>query len=86
MCAFQIHGDGEPMLFYYQSNNTRAVNVVMKRDISNSEHFSNLLDKSILFDLSTPYGLGGFLLEGDNNEAVLMELDSVYSAWCQRII
>ena len=32
--AFRLHGDGEPQLFYYESDETRAVNVVMKRDIA----------------------------------------------------
>jgi Pyruvate/2-oxoacid:ferredoxin oxidoreductase gamma subunit len=27
--AFQLHGDGEPTLFYYEDSNIKAVNVVM---------------------------------------------------------
>lgn len=30
--AFQIHGDGEPLLFHYEDERTRGMNVVMKRD------------------------------------------------------
>ncbi|MFR1127250.1 MAG: hypothetical protein ACLSFC_00560 [Enterocloster bolteae] len=39
--AFKQHGDGEPMLFYYESKNSslRGINVVMKRDIANDERF-----------------------------------------------
>ena len=34
--AFQIHGDGEPQLIYYEDSvsSIRAINVVMKRDIA----------------------------------------------------
>ena len=28
--AFQLNGEGEPLLFYYEENCTRAINVVMK--------------------------------------------------------
>ena len=31
--AFKIHGDGEPLLFYYEGNGTRGINVLMKRDL-----------------------------------------------------
>ena len=43
--AFKIHGDGEPLLFYYEGKNTRAINVVMKRDISLDKHFEGKLEK-----------------------------------------
>ena len=32
--AFAAHGDGEPLLFLYEDANLRAMNVVMKRDVS----------------------------------------------------
>lgn len=38
--AFKIHGDGEPILYYYQDENIRAINVVMKRDIAEDKKFS----------------------------------------------
>lgn len=38
--AFQIHGDGEPLLFHYEENETRGINVVMKRDVAKDERFS----------------------------------------------
>ena len=37
--AFKIHGDGEPTLFYYEDQNIKAINVVMKRDISIYKRF-----------------------------------------------
>ena len=38
--AVHIHGDGEPMLFFYEREDIRAINVVMKRDIAKDKHFA----------------------------------------------
>lgn len=78
--AFQIHGDGEPMMFYYEDEAVRGINVVMKRDISDDERFSEKLDKGKYFDLITPYGYGGWLIEGDGSREALF---SAYEKWCQ---
>lgn len=76
--AFQLHGDGEPLLFYFQNGQTRAVNVVMKRDISEDRHFINKIEKGRYYDLSTPYGYGGWLIEGENGANLFNE----YKDWC----
>lgn len=81
--AFQIHGDGEPLLIYYEDNDIRAINVVMKRDISHDEKFRNLIPNNTYFDIITPYGYGGFILEGNINEDSLSRLNSVYSGYCK---
>ena len=81
--AFKLHGDGEPLLIYYQGSGVRAINVVMKRDIADHPHFDKLIDKGTLFDLSTPYGYGGFLVEGDWNPQAYGELNQEYSAFCK---
>jgi hypothetical protein len=73
--AFQVHGDGEPLLFYYNDGNCRAINVVMKRDISEMNAFKESLDKNTWFDLSSPYGYGGFLVEGTYSEVLIDEFD-----------
>ena len=79
--SFKIHGDGEPLLFYYEGDGLRGINVVMKRDISMCEYFKNFLPKNTYFDFSTPYGYGGWLLEGDfsNTEDLFLE----YEKWCK---
>lgn len=77
--GFMIHGDGEPLLFYYTDKNIKAINVVMKRDISNDIHFSDL-EKNKYYDLTTPYGYGGWIIEG---EGALDNLNKEYSAWCK---
>ena len=66
--AFQIHGDGDPILFYYKDKYIRAINVAMKRDIGKDSKFNGKIPLNTYFDLSTPYGYGGFLIEGDINE------------------
>ena len=40
--AFELHGDGIPTLFYFSRDDLRVMNVVMKRDISQCEYFTNL--------------------------------------------
>lgn len=76
--AFQIHGDGEPLLFSYEGDSTKGINVVMKRDIVKDKHFVGRIEENTFFDFSTPYGYGGWLIEGGNKN----ELFSEYENWC----
>lgn len=76
--AFKVHGDGEPLLFFYEGNNVRGINVVMKRDIAEDKNFRNKLLSGRYYDFATPYGYGGWIIEGDN----LDELFTSYEKWC----
>ena len=76
--AFQIHGDGTPFLFYYQDENCRGINVVMKRDIAFDPRFKQYLEPGKYFDFSVPYGYGGWLIEGNNSKRLFKE----YEKWC----
>lgn len=69
--AFQIHGDGEPILFYYRKNLLRGICVMMKCDIAKTARFSGVLEENKYYDIITPYGYGGFLFDGDINEESL---------------
>lgn len=82
--AFKIHGDGEPMLFYYQDENIKAINVVMKRDISLDRRFTGNIPPNTLYDLATPYGYGGFLIEGKITEQSLKALENQYTTLCKK--
>lgn len=62
--AFQLHGDGIPLLLFYEDGTTRGINAVMKRDVAKDEHFRGKLPEGVFFDFSTPYGYGGWLIEG----------------------
>lgn len=66
--AFQIHGDGEPQLFYYDEKGLRGIYVYMKRKTAIEG----------VFDSITPYGYGGFLLEGDTSEENVKALWTAY--------
>lgn len=80
--GFKLHGDGEPILIYYEDNSMRVINIVMKRDISNEKHFTNIVEEGVLYDFSTPYGYGGFLFEGEKNENSIKKLNDEYTNYC----
>ncbi|SOB93573.1 acetyltransferase (GNAT) family protein [Ureibacillus xyleni] len=82
--AFQLHGDGEPLLFYFEHNKMKAINVVMKRDISKDKRFTEKIPSNTYFDFSTPYGFGGFILEGNITEENINMLDNEYTSFCQK--
>lgn len=77
--AFQLHGDGEPLLFYGVDGDFRAANIVMKRDIAEAEVFQGTLERNTYFDLITPYGYGGFLTEGRCSDFFKQE----YEEYCR---
>lgn len=81
--AFRIHGDGEPILFYYEDKGTRAINVVMKRDVENDKNFLGKIPKGSYFDFVTPYGYGGFLIEGDKSANSIKLINDEYSTYCK---
>lgn len=76
--AFRIHGDGEPLLFYYEDDGTRGINVVMKRDVSEDPNFVGKIPDNTYFDVATPYGYGGWIIEGEETEKLFKQ----YSEWC----
>lgn len=77
--AFKIHGDGEPLLFYFEDDSTRGINVVMKRDIANDKRFANRISENEYFDFATPYGYGGWLIEGEHKDVLF----NSYKEWLQ---
>ena len=78
--AFRIHGDGEPLLFFYEEKETRGINVVMKRDIAKDEKFRNRIPEDKYFDFATPYGYGGWIIEGNGTEMLF----GTYRKWMER--
>ncbi len=77
--AFQIHGDGEPLLLFYEGEGTRGINVVMKRDVAKDRHFVGRIEEGKYFDFATPYGYGGWLIEGERTEGLF----NAYQSWCE---
>lgn len=78
--AFKLHGDGEPLLIYLQNTDTRAFTVVMKRDIADCKFFEGKIPHGEWYDLATPYGYGGWIVEGDEYSRIFEE----YSDWCRK--
>jgi lipid II:glycine glycyltransferase (peptidoglycan interpeptide bridge formation enzyme) len=81
--AFQIHGDGKPTLIYYHDDEIRAINVVMVRDIADDIRFKGKIEPKSLFDIATPYGYGGFIIEGTPNQYSIKKLNEEYSDYCR---
>ncbi|WP_203332249.1 GNAT family N-acetyltransferase [Planococcus beigongshangi] len=80
--AFEVHGDGEPILFYFQGDDCKGINVGMKRDIALDEKFEGKIPLQTFYDITTPYGYGGFLLEGKVTEENINLLNKEYSTIC----
>lgn len=80
--AFQNEGEGNPVLIYVECSKAKAVNVIMKRDIAECAQFQGKLEKGKYFDISSPYGYGGFMLMGDESsfQIILKE----YDAYCAK--
>lgn len=77
--AFQIHGDGEPILFAFDDGMTRGINVVMKRDVAKDDRFVGKIPEGQYYDLATPYGYGGWVIEGTECD----KLFNSYNKWVE---
>lgn len=77
--AFQINGDGEALLIYFEKDSTKAINVILKRNLSSEECLKECTDSVHFFDAITPYGYGGFLVEGNE----ISELQKEYEHFCK---
>lgn len=77
--AFMIKGDGEPRLLYYNDGNKKAVNVIMVRDVADADILHGKIPPNTYFDISSPYGYGGFWSEGGNYDDVIIE----YECYCK---
>lgn len=78
--AFLLHGDGTPLLFYYEKDGTRGIHVVMKRDIAHDSCFNKRIPEGKFYDFATPYGYGGWIVEGENSS----DLYHAYENWMHK--
>ena len=74
-----INGDGIPLLFYYEGDGLRGINVVLKRDVSFDARFEGKIEPGKYFDFTTPYGYGGWIMEGEGDRKKLF---AEYGKWC----
>lgn len=80
--SFMLHGDGEPLLIYYEDKTSRFCYVVMKRDISNFEKFKGYLSPNAWYDLETPYGYGGPLSDTSISDASQKQFETELYQYC----
>lgn len=78
--AFKVHGDGQPLLFFYDDGGTRGINVVMKRDVASDPRFKGRIAEGEYFDFATPYGYGGWIIEGEGSD----KLFEAYRSWLEK--
>jgi hypothetical protein len=62
--AFYIEKKQDAYLFYYCFNNTRAIYVFIKRDLYEISKIRFFIKEKEFYDIISPYGYGGFLIEG----------------------
>lgn len=67
--SFMIHGDGVPQLFYYKDKKMRMCYAMMLNDLVDNEVYNGVLEKGQYYDLTTPYGYGGPIADGEINSA-----------------
>ena len=75
--AFWMHGNGDPLLFFYEDKDVRGINVVMKRDVAKDEKFRGVIEEGQYFDFATPYGYGGWIIEGEEPDGLF----AAYERW-----
>ncbi|EIZ00434.1 hypothetical protein HMPREF1080_01482 [Bacteroides fragilis CL05T12C13] len=81
--AFEIHGDGCPLLIYYKSDTLCGINVVVRRDIADIPFFSQFIQHNKYFDYITPYGYGGWLFSGGITEDNISVFYIEYKKFCE---
>lgn len=78
-CKSFMQENEVPQLFYYEENGLRAMNVMFKRTITKLEGFREFQVENDYYDLISPYGYGGWMIEGGNSTA----LYKVYRKYCE---
>jgi len=81
--AFMLHGDGKPHLIYYNNGRLKGINVVMLRALWECNELCGVLKPRECYDIATPYGYGGFLLEGNTSDEEIRLLDNEYVRLCR---
>ncbi|WKY44629.1 peptidoglycan bridge formation glycyltransferase FemA/FemB family protein [Eubacteriaceae bacterium ES2] len=83
LAALCQHGDGEPLLFYMEQESCRICYVALKSDISGVQYFENKLEPNRFYDLITPYGYGGPIVEGNFEKCHQQCFFKSLYAYCQ---
>ena len=81
--SFSLYGEGDPYLIHYEGKNMRLCYAVLKNDIAEIDSFNGRLTKGVYFDLCTPYGYGGPLVEGDFSKEEQLEFEEQFLLYCR---
>lgn len=86
--SLQIHGDGTPLLIYFQKGAGRICYVMMQEDIADFSPLAPYIEHGQYLDWTTPYGYGGPLTEGEISDKWMEEFGRELSEWCgkQRVV
>ncbi|MDY0016222.1 MAG: peptidoglycan bridge formation glycyltransferase FemA/FemB family protein [Candidatus Delongbacteria bacterium] len=83
---FKNFGDGEPQLFYFESDKGKVAYPFMLRDIADSKNLKDKIEKCKYFDISSAYGYGGPLYETsvtvNNLESLKNDFFLAFSEYC----
>ena len=82
--SLMLHGDGIPLLICYEDAASKMCYAVMKRDISGDVRFLGTLEKNKYFDLETPYGYGGPLVDGEFSAKSQKQFAEQLNAYCKK--
>lgn len=74
--AFEHASEGVPYLVYYQNEQFQACNVVLLREISPES-------EDLFYDLTSQYGYGGWLFQGELSRTGLSEFYTAYEESCK---
>lgn len=80
--ALMLHGDGQPLLIYYEEQGARIAYVMFQNDIAESRAFRHLLETGRYYDWTSPYGYGGPLTEGQITHDVLERFRAELFSYC----
>lgn len=77
--AFKTHGDGNPVLVWWEHEGICAACVLMVRDVAKDKRFLHL-EHGKYFDAVTPYGYGGFIFSKNPTND---QLDVLAAEFCE---
>lgn len=82
--SLMLHGDGFPYLFLFEDSKMRMAYVMMLNDLSNEDAFKKTFEEGKYLDLTTPYGYGGPLVEGEYNKNSILKFVKEMELYCRK--
>ncbi|MBU9723459.1 MULTISPECIES: lipid II:glycine glycyltransferase FemX [Bacillaceae] len=81
--SFMLHGDGTPYLFYFKDGSSRLCYVVLLNDIAEISAYKGHIKTGVYFDITTPYGYGGPIVEGEFKKRNQAKFLTELSQYCR---